>query len=103
MFVCACLSVCNILCLHEPIQERVLLMPAEVRSGHRGVLSSPTAVGREAGEAFSASGKQSGPNWSLTGLRCLHLLGESEDPAAWSTRAAIGLGLSPFISITTDK
>lgn len=34
---------------YEPIQERAILMLAEVRSGHCGVLSSPAAVSWEAG------------------------------------------------------
>lgn len=67
--LCARLCASNILCLHEPVQDRALLMPAEVRSGHRGVL----LWAERQGEAFGASGKQSGLNWSLTGLTCLHL------------------------------
>lgn len=63
-------------------------MPAEVRPGHCGVHPSPIAAvlgGVWGGEASSASGKQSGLNWSPAGLTCLHLLEETEeteDPAA---------------------
>lgn len=48
------------------------------QTGHCGVLPIPTkAGGRRGGGPSSASGKQSGPNWSLTGLTCLHLGGGS--------------------------
>lgn len=55
-FVWARLSVCNILCLHElrSIREKAPLMPAEVRSGHRGVHPTPAVVGREAGGGLPA-------------------------------------------------
>ncbi|CAB1458968.1 unnamed protein product [Pleuronectes platessa] len=52
---------------------------------------------RRQGEASRASGKQSGPNWSLTGLTCLHLLEETEDPARPANERCSGPRPSPSL------
>lgn len=69
----------------------------QLRSGPDtvGCTLLPPRWAERQGEDSSASGKQSGPNWSLTGLTCLHLLVEMEDPSAWPIRAAVGPDLPP--------
>lgn len=49
------------------------------------------------GGEFRASGKQSGHNWNLTVLTCLHLQEEPENLVAWPLRAAAGPVLSSEI------
>lgn len=105
--VCVCMPVCvyNILCLHEPYTRK---SPSHASWGQVrtpwGAPCSRHGGLRRQGEASSASGKQSGPNWSLTGLTCLHLLEETEDPTAWAYESCIGPRPFPsFISITTEK